>query len=188
MGDKLISVNGEDLLIEDYYIELTDEPVSVYNFQVEDFHTYFVGNCGVWVHNAECGGSYKDVKEKNKAGNKGKSKREQCDAHHIPADNAYPNDLKDKIGTVKSGNKDKVNGPAISMENGDHTQTASYGRSAEAEKYRAKQNELIRNGKFQEAFDMDVADIKSKFPGKYDSSINEAEQYLNELIKEGKIK
>ena len=74
------------------------------------------------------------------------------------------------------------------MENGDHTQTASYGRSAEAEKYRAKQNELIRNGKFQEAFDMDVADIKSKFPGKYDSSINEAEQYLNELIKEGKIK
>ena len=55
VGDKLISVNGEDLLIEDYYIELTEEPVSVYNFQVEDFHTYFVGKCAVWVHNAECG-------------------------------------------------------------------------------------------------------------------------------------
>ncbi|GAB6141491.1 hypothetical protein JCM14076_22200 [Methylosoma difficile] len=23
----------------------------VYNFEVEDFHTYFVGKCGVWVHN-----------------------------------------------------------------------------------------------------------------------------------------
>ena len=33
---------------------LTEEPVSVYNFQVEDFHTYFVGDCAVWVHNAEC--------------------------------------------------------------------------------------------------------------------------------------
>ncbi len=54
VGDKLISVNGDDLTIEDYHIELTKEPVSVYNFQVEDFHTYFVGDCAVWVHNAEC--------------------------------------------------------------------------------------------------------------------------------------
>ena len=54
VGDRLISVNGEDLIVEDYCIELTDEPVSVYNFQVEDFHTYFVGDCAVWVHNAEC--------------------------------------------------------------------------------------------------------------------------------------
>ena len=54
IGDKLISVNGDDLIIEDYYMELTEEPVSVYNFQVEDFHTYFVGDCAVWVHNAEC--------------------------------------------------------------------------------------------------------------------------------------
>ena len=51
MGDKLVSVNGDDLTIEDYYIELTEEPVLVYNFKVEDFHTYFVGDCTVWVHN-----------------------------------------------------------------------------------------------------------------------------------------
>lgn len=54
VGDKLVSVNGEDLLIEDYYIELTYELVSVYNFQMEDFHTYFVGNGAVWVHNDQC--------------------------------------------------------------------------------------------------------------------------------------
>ena len=54
VGDKLISVNGEYLLIEDYRIELTEESVSVYNFQVEDYHTYFVGECCVWVHNKNC--------------------------------------------------------------------------------------------------------------------------------------
>lgn len=54
VGDKLISVNGEDLIVDDYYIELTEETVSVYNFQVEDFHTYFVGDCTVWVHNKNC--------------------------------------------------------------------------------------------------------------------------------------
>ncbi len=51
IGDKLISVSGEDLIIEDYSIETIEKPVSVYNFQVEDFHTYFVSNCTVWVHN-----------------------------------------------------------------------------------------------------------------------------------------
>ena len=54
VGDKLVSVNGEDLIVEDYYIKLTEKPVSVYNFQVEDFHTYFVGDCSVWVHNKNC--------------------------------------------------------------------------------------------------------------------------------------
>ena len=31
---------------------MTDEPTTVYNFQVEDFHTYYVGRLGVLVHNA----------------------------------------------------------------------------------------------------------------------------------------
>lgn len=31
---------------------MTDKPVKVYNFQVEDFHTYFVGQNNIWVHNA----------------------------------------------------------------------------------------------------------------------------------------
>jgi hypothetical protein len=28
----------------------------VYNIEVEDYHTYFVGELGVWVHNANCDG------------------------------------------------------------------------------------------------------------------------------------
>jgi hypothetical protein len=31
---------------------LTDKPVKVYNFQVEDFHTYYVGENNILVHNA----------------------------------------------------------------------------------------------------------------------------------------
>lgn len=53
VGDKLLDVNGNVILVENFDVELTEEPVTVYNFQVEDFHTYYVGECGVWVHNAE---------------------------------------------------------------------------------------------------------------------------------------
>lgn len=33
---------------------MTEEPVKVYNFGVEDFHTYYVGKNCVLVHNASC--------------------------------------------------------------------------------------------------------------------------------------
>ena len=54
VGDKLVSVNGDDLLIEKYKIEEFEISVNVYNFQVENSHTYFVGRNTVWVHNTEC--------------------------------------------------------------------------------------------------------------------------------------
>lgn len=61
LGDKLVSAIGEDLLIENYNVELIDELVPVYNFQVEDFHTYHVGENGVLVHNA----NYQEVNPKD---------------------------------------------------------------------------------------------------------------------------
>ena len=78
VGDTLISVNGEDLVIEKFFIEETEEPVDVYNFQVEDYHTYFVGESNVWVHNA----NYKEaniqsftIKDKHLNGSTAKSAR-----------------------------------------------------------------------------------------------------------------
>ena len=38
VGDKLLDVNGNVLLVENFDIELTEKPVTVYYFQVEDFH------------------------------------------------------------------------------------------------------------------------------------------------------
>ncbi|MBQ3138778.1 MAG: hypothetical protein IJB68_04605, partial [Ruminococcus sp.] len=54
VDDTLISVNGNDLLVSSCYIEECEFATTVYNFQVEDYHTYFVGECGVWVHNRTC--------------------------------------------------------------------------------------------------------------------------------------
>ena len=55
IGDSLLDAEGQILLVEGTEREQLEEPVKVYNFQVEDFHTYHVGECGVLVHNANCG-------------------------------------------------------------------------------------------------------------------------------------
>lgn len=54
VGAQLIDVNNTILIVENTRLELAKNSVKVYNFQVEDFHTYFVGECGAWVHNANC--------------------------------------------------------------------------------------------------------------------------------------
>ena len=73
VGDKLLDVNGNVLLVENFDVELTEEPVKVYNFQVEDFHTYHVSGFGVLVHNAG-----KDYSRRERMGRqKGKSPRDQ---------------------------------------------------------------------------------------------------------------
>jgi hypothetical protein len=51
-GDKLRDAEGRELIVEDIAYETTETPTKVYNFQVEDFHTYHVGERGVLVHNA----------------------------------------------------------------------------------------------------------------------------------------
>ena len=66
VGDELLDVNGNILLVENFAIELTEKPVTVYNFQVEDFHTYFVGTSQIMVHNSDCGiqeNGYVDAKK-----------------------------------------------------------------------------------------------------------------------------
>ena len=56
-GDILVSLNGEYIVVEQVQHEILETPIKVYNFEVEDFHTYFVGDGdGVLVHN-ECGWS-----------------------------------------------------------------------------------------------------------------------------------
>ena len=54
VDDKLVSVNGDDLFVEYVKTEELDTLIDVHNFQVEDFHTYFVGNLLAWVHNKTC--------------------------------------------------------------------------------------------------------------------------------------
>jgi len=39
-------------VVEEKKLEITDKPVKVYNFKVDNFHTYHVGENRVLVHNA----------------------------------------------------------------------------------------------------------------------------------------
>ncbi len=111
------------------------------------------------------GGSYRDVKKT--------SDGETHEVHHMPADS--------------STDLERDDGPAIKMEKDDHRQTASCGNSREAREYRERQRELIEQGKFREALQMDIDDLHDKFGDKYDDAIAEMLEYVDQLEKEGKI-
>lgn len=111
------------------------------------------------------GGSYRDVKKS--------SNGETHEVHHMPADSA--------------SYLERDDGPAISMEKTDHRQTASYGSSREAREYRAQQRELIEDGKFEKAMQMDIDDIHEKFGDKYNNAIDQVLDYKKQLKQEGRI-
>lgn len=55
VGDVLFIGEGKETVVTRKVLERAPpgETFTTYNFEVKDFHTYFVGNAGVWVHNAE---------------------------------------------------------------------------------------------------------------------------------------
>ncbi len=53
-GDRLQLLNGEYVIVEQVQHEILEAPVTVYNFEVEDFHTYYVSDSAILVHNT-CG-------------------------------------------------------------------------------------------------------------------------------------
>lgn len=52
-GQIISSVDGDVLTVNS--IVPDDQLYDTYNFEVADYHTYFVGEQGAWVHN-QCGG------------------------------------------------------------------------------------------------------------------------------------
>ena len=67
MGDILTLADGTTAPVTYTYGEQLDEPVIVYNFEVSDFHTYYVTDTGVLVHNANklgCGPTDEELKNK----------------------------------------------------------------------------------------------------------------------------
>ena len=53
-GNKLRTANGDIVCVQKIENELLSAPVKVYNFKVEDYHTYYAGDACVLVHNADC--------------------------------------------------------------------------------------------------------------------------------------
>ena len=73
-GDEIRLYDGSTGVVKSVEIEILETPVNVYNFEVEDWHTYYVGEEGALVHNwcegvngrSDSGkyqvGAYKDIK------------------------------------------------------------------------------------------------------------------------------
>jgi len=109
------------------------------------------------------GGTYGDLKNQWK----GELEKEPPhEIHHMPANDINGLTLND--------------GPAIVMDKADHRQTASCGSSLDAREYRAEQKELVDNGKFKEAMQMDIDDIHDKFGDKYDEAIAQMKEKAQE--------
>ena len=54
-GDILVQLNGEYVVVEKVQHEILEHPIAVYNFEVEGFHSYHVGEQSLLVHN-RCAG------------------------------------------------------------------------------------------------------------------------------------
>ena len=53
-GDVVYTKDWDTAVVKSVNLIELDEPVEVFNFEVEDCHTYFVGNRGLLVHNSNC--------------------------------------------------------------------------------------------------------------------------------------
>ena len=62
-GDILVLVNGEYVVLELVQHEILEAPITVYNLEVQDYHTYYVGYDGVLVHNSCHGNSLRSEKK-----------------------------------------------------------------------------------------------------------------------------
>lgn len=89
------------------------------------------------------------------------------DSHHLPPNASYglPSDVK----------------PAIQMDAADHQQTSSYRNPL----YVAQQRALIASGGFAAAMAQDIAEIRAKFPNKYETAIIQMQAYAACLKRHG---
>lgn len=160
-GDEIYLLDGTVAYVTGSELEQLSETIKVYNLEVADFNTYFVGDEAVLVHNYQKNNNTKGGAYGNVGANGG-------EVHHMPANSVSP--------------FSKDAGSAIQMDKLDHMQTKSWGNSLSAQEYRAQQAYLLENGMFKEAVQMDIDDIRSKFGNKYDTAILEMIKYINELF------
>ena len=68
-GDVVYTKNWGTATVQSVNLLELDEPVEVFNFEVEDCHTYFVGDIDILVHNGGCRGSAVKKAWKNEVNN-----------------------------------------------------------------------------------------------------------------------
>lgn len=88
--------------------------------------------------------------------------------HHILSSEV----IKSNPNHIPAGMK-RNNAPAIQMTPADHQLTLSWGNSGRAIAYRAKQAELVRQGRIDDVFQLEVDFIQETFGAKYDYALKE---------------
>ena len=97
-GDILRTSNDEEINVDRIEIEYLTEPVKVYNLRVKDFHTYFVSDDSILVHNDCLADAVKKNEEPGKTSESDKYKYdktgeyEDVGGHHIFAKSAFKGD------------------------------------------------------------------------------------------------
>lgn len=103
VGDRLVDAGGNVLAVEAISQELVGELVTVYNFQVEGFHTYYAGVLSVLVHNANYPEDVGGMQEQAISGKEGAGEPlkggSEPDFYVGPNGKALPSQYKDWIGT-----------------------------------------------------------------------------------------
>ena len=103
--DKVLLSNGNCVKIDKIEIERLSSPETTYNFEVEDFHTYYVTDGKVLVHNRCKLGRHME--------RAGKHLNSSEDAHHL-----YPQKFAKKFLKIGIKVDDAVNG--IAMDHAKH--------------------------------------------------------------------
>jgi len=154
-SDILVDDEGNKLHLDSKSKEHLVKPVTVYNFAVEDYHTYFVGENEVFVHNTCAGGSFKDVNASKGVNEVG---------HHLPQ-----NAFMEKIGISRN------DGPALLMTKADHMLTRTFaGRGSST---------MIRDAGLtaRQRMCLDIINIRQNFGTKYNQGLLEAIKYAKTL-------
>ena len=148
VGDTLVRLGGKTATVTD--LESRDS-TRVYNFEVDEAHTYYVSGKELLVHNPKgCG-------KVNVGGEHGQTKKSSeqnlVESNHFPPASAYERTPYSHIS------RDKM--PAITMHYADHRVVASTGSSKAAQQWRATQNALLKKNQFARAMEMDIKDMKN---------------------------
>ena len=91
-GDVLRTADGSVEIVKDVTIEYLDEAVLIYNLEIEGYHTYFVSDESVLVHNTKKCGSGDTNKDDN--GKKPNYQRYVKKGNNQPPDNFSPDGAK----------------------------------------------------------------------------------------------
>jgi len=110
----------------------------------------------------KAGGSYKDVRAKASGGQ----------VNHIPSFTGYEGQI----------DLTYDEGPSIWMTEADHAKMTSTGRSTEAMGHHEAQRALVAQGKFVEAMEMDISEIRETFKdGRYEKGIRQMLEYVKRI-------